>query len=154
MAAMGLTTLIWNHILGKPMDWTVPLLAFIVLVAVGADYNILLMTRIREESGEASRRGVSRAVSATGGVITSAGLIFAGTFVAMATAPMLGLGETGTAVAIGLLLDTFIVRSMLVPAIAALLGPWNWWPSGRSLRHRHVADEDRDPPRTEPVFSA
>jgi RND superfamily putative drug exporter len=60
----------------------------------------------------------------------------------MATAPMLGLGETGTAVAIGLLLDTFIVRSMLVPSIAALLGPWNWWPGARGLRHRHVAAED------------
>ena len=109
-----------------------PLLSFVILVAVGADYNILLMSRVREESGTAARAGVARAVGATGGVITSAGLIFAGTFIAMTTSPVLGLQETGLAVTFGLLLDTFVVRSLLVPAIAALLGRANWWPGERN----------------------
>ena len=130
-ASMGLTALVWQDLLGKPIDFTVPLLAFVILVSVGADYNILLMSRVREESRTATRRGVARAVAATGGVITSAGLIFAGTFVAMATSPVIGLMETGTAVAAGLLLDTFVVRSLLVPSIAAMLGRANWWPGDR-----------------------
>lgn len=131
LAAMGLTTLFWQHLLGRPMDFTVPLIAFVVLVAVGADYNILLMSRVREESKTATRRGVTKAVTATGGVITSAGLIFAGTFAAMTTSPVLGLAEIGFSVGVGLMLDTFVVRSLLVPSIAALLGRYNWWPAMR-----------------------
>jgi RND superfamily putative drug exporter len=131
-AAMGISALVWQDLLGKPIDFTMPLLAFVILVSVGADYNILLMSRVREESRDATRDGVARAVAATGGVITSAGLIFAGTFVAMATSPVIGLEETGTAVAVGLLLDTFVVRSLLVPSVAALLGRANWWPGERN----------------------
>src|SRR4051812_39974584 len=129
---MGLTALVWQDLLGKPVDFTTPLLAFVILVAVGADYNILLMSRVREESRRATRAGVARAVGATGGVITSAGLIFAGTFIAMATSPVIGLAETGFAVAFGLLLDTFVVRSLLVPSVAAMLGRANWWPGERN----------------------
>jgi RND superfamily putative drug exporter len=131
-AAMGISTLFWQDLLDKPIDFTTPLLAFVILVAVGADYNILLMSRVREESQHATRAGIARAVGATGGVITSAGLIFAGTFVAMATSPVIGLAETGSAVAVGLLLDTFVVRSLLVPGVAALLGRANWWPGDRN----------------------
>ncbi|HET7310111.1 MAG TPA: RND family transporter [Mycobacteriales bacterium] len=131
-AAMGLTALVWQDLLHKPVDFTTPLLAFVILVAVGADYNILLMSRVREESQLATRAGVARAVGATGGVITSAGLIFAGTFMAMLTSPVTGLQETGFAVTAGLLLDTFVVRSLLVPSIAALLGRANWWPGERN----------------------
>ena len=131
-AAMGLSALVWQDLLNQPMDFTMPLLAFVILVAVGADYNILLMSRVREESQHATREGIARAVGATGGVITSAGLIFAGTFIAMATSPVIGLAETGSAVAIGLLLDTFVVRSLLVPGIAAMLGRANWWPGDRN----------------------
>lgn len=130
-AAMGLSALFWQDLLGKPIDFTMPLLAFVILVSVGADYNILLMSRVREESATATRQGVARAVAATGGVITSAGLVFAGTFIAMTSSPVLGLVETGTGVAAGLLLDTFVVRSLLVPSVAALLGRANWWPGGR-----------------------
>jgi len=130
-AAMGLSALFWQDLLGKPIDFTMPLLAFVILVSVGADYNILLMSRVREESATAARDGVARAVAATGGVITSAGLVFAGTFIAMTSSPVLGLVETGTGVAAGLLLDTFVVRSLLVPAVAALLGRANWWPGER-----------------------
>jgi putative drug exporter of the RND superfamily len=130
-SAMGLTALVWQDLLHKPVDFTTPLLTFVILVAVGADYNILLMSRVREESRHATRAGVARAVGATGGVITSAGLIFAGTFLAMMTSPVIGLQETGFAVTAGLLLDTFVVRSLLVPSVAALLGPVNWWPGER-----------------------
>jgi RND superfamily putative drug exporter len=130
-AAMGISALVWQDLLNQPIDFTMPLLAFVILVAVGADYNILLMSRVREESQHATRDGIARAVGATGGVITSAGLIFAGTFVAMATSPVIGLAETGSAVAIGLLLDTFVVRSLLVPGVAAMLGRYNWWPGDR-----------------------
>jgi RND superfamily putative drug exporter len=131
-AAMGLTALVWQDLFGKPVDFTTPLLAFVILIAVGADYNILLMSRVREESRSATRAGVARAVAATGGVITSAGLIFAGTFIAMSTSPVVGLEETGFAVTTGLLLDTFVVRSLLVPSVAALLGRANWWPGERN----------------------
>ena len=130
-AAMGLSALFWQDLLGKPIDFTMPLLAFVILVSVGADYNILLMSRVREESATATRQGVARAVAATGGVITSAGLVFAGTFIAMTSSPVLGLVETGTGVAAGLLLDTFVVRSLLVPSVAAVLGRANWWPGER-----------------------
>ena len=130
-AAMGLSALIWQDLLNKPIDFTMPLLAFVILVSVGADYNILLMSRVREESATATREGVARAVAATGGVITSAGLVFAGTFIAMTSSPVLGLVETGTGVAAGLLLDTFVVRSLLVPSVAAMLGRANWWPGDR-----------------------
>lgn len=130
-AAMGLSALFWQDLLGKPIDFTMPLLGFVILVSVGADYNILLMSRVREESATANRAGVARAVAATGGVITSAGLVFAGTFIAMTSSPVLGLVETGTGVAAGLLLDTFVVRSLLVPSIAAMLGRANWWPGER-----------------------
>src|SRR3954463_7346571 len=129
--AMGLTALVWQDLLHKPLYFTTPLLSFVILVAVGADYNILLMSRVREESQHATRAGVARAVGATGGVITSAGLIFAGTFMAMMTSPVVGLQETGFAVTTGLLLDTFVVRSLLVPSVAALLGRANWWPGER-----------------------
>ena len=130
-AAMGLSALFWQDLMGKPIDFTMPLLAFVILVSVGADYNILLMSRVREESATATRAGVARAVAATGGVITSAGLVFAGTFIAMTSSPVLGLVETGTGVAAGLLLDTFVVRSLLVPSVAAMLGRANWWPGER-----------------------
>jgi putative drug exporter of the RND superfamily len=149
-AAMGLSALFWQDLLGKPSDFTMPLLAFVILVSVGADYNILLMSRVREESATATRAGVARAVTATGGVITSAGLVFAGTFIAMTSSPVLGLVETGTGVAAGLLIDTFVVRSLLVPSVAALLGPVNWWPGERnrsiapSLAGLRVLDSDRD----------
>jgi putative drug exporter of the RND superfamily len=146
-AAMGLSALFWQDLLGKPIDFTMPLLAFVILVSVGADYNILLMSRLREESATATRQGVARAVAATGGVITSAGLVFAGTFIAMTSSPVLGLVETGTGVAAGLLLDTFVVRSLLVPSVAALLGRANWWPGERKRSIAPSVDGLRRVPR-------
>jgi RND superfamily putative drug exporter len=128
-AAMGFTTFFWQDVLHKgAIDWTVPIFAFVMLVAVGADYNIFLMSRVREEVIRDPRNGISRAIRRTGAIITSAGIIFAGTFAAMVTSPVLNIAETGFAITLGLLLDTFLVRSFMVPAIAVLLGKWNWWP--------------------------
>jgi RND superfamily putative drug exporter len=128
-AAMGFTTLVWQDILGKgAVDWTVPIFAFVMLVSVGADYNIFLMSRVREEVMRDPAEGIRHAVSRTGAIITSAGIIFAGTFAAMLAAPVINITETGFAVTFGLLLDTFLVRSFVVPAVAVLLGKWNWWP--------------------------
>jgi RND superfamily putative drug exporter len=133
-AAMGLTTIVWQMILGERIDFFVPLLGFVLLVAVGADYNILLMARLRELSDSPTHESVARAVATTGSVITSAGIIFASTFAALLSAPLRGLAQCGFAMASGLLLDTFVVRTLIVPACASLIGPGNWWPSRRGKR--------------------
>ncbi|HZS15898.1 MAG TPA: MMPL family transporter [Candidatus Dormibacteraeota bacterium] len=133
--AMGLTTLIWQdaaHM--QAIDWTVPIFAFMMLVSVGADYNIFLMSRVREEVRRDPVNGIARAVTRTGAIITSAGVIFAGTFAALITSPLNSIAEAGTAITLGLLLDTFVVRSFVVPAVAVLLGRLNWWPSGYALK--------------------
>lgn len=127
-AAMGLAVLVWQEWLGHPLDWSVPGMAFVMLVAVGADYNLLLMKRIQEEAADGSRAGIGRALAVTGGVITAAGLIFAASMFAMMTAEAVGLAQTGFTIGMGLLIDTFIVRTFIVPSAAALLGPAMWWP--------------------------
>lgn len=128
-AALGLTTLFWQHLMGQYIEFNVPIIAFVLLVAVGADYNILLMSRMREGGLTLTRRDVANAVTATGPVITSAGVIFASAFVALIGSSVHGLAQTGFAVATGLLLDTFVVRSLVVPSCAALLENHNWWPT-------------------------
>jgi RND superfamily putative drug exporter len=130
-AALGLTTLVFQDILGHDIQFPVPVITFVLLVAVGADYNILLMSRMRENGTTLTRAAVAEAVTLTGPVITSAGIIFASTFIALLTSPVITLAETGFAVATGLLLDTFVVRSLIVPACAALLENHNWWPAGK-----------------------
>lgn len=127
-AAMGLGVLVWQIALDRPMDWSVPTIAFILLVAVGADYNLLLMKRMLEEAPDGSREGIARAVTATGGVITAAGVIFAASLFAMMAGSVLTLVQIGFTIGVGLLLDTFVVRTLVVPAGAALLGPRLWWP--------------------------
>jgi RND superfamily putative drug exporter len=128
-AALGLTTLVFQHLGGTEIGFTVPVMVFVLLVAVGADYNILLMSRMRENGLRLTRGDVARAVIHTGPVITAAGVIFAATFVALLFSPLTNLAQIGFAVASGLLLDTFVVRSLVVPACAALLEDRNWWPS-------------------------
>ncbi|MFY9614919.1 MAG: MMPL family transporter [Candidatus Dormiibacterota bacterium] len=141
-AAMGFTTVVWQYLLHKgAIDWTVPIFAFVMLVAVGADYNIFLMSRVREEVLADPKEGIGRAIRRTGAIITSAGIIFAGTFAAMVTSPVLNIAETGFAITFGLLLDTFVVRSFVVPAVAVLLGKWNWWPHFGMSRARVEALE-------------
>lgn len=129
LAALGIGVLVFQYLLGQELYWALPGLAFIILVAVGADYNLLLVSRLREESGAGVRTGVIRTVGATGGVITAAGVIFAASMFGMLAASLTTLVQTGFVIGVGLLLDTFVVRTLTVPAIAATLGSANWWPS-------------------------
>ncbi len=135
-AALGVGYVAFDVLFGFPgSDPSLPLFAFIFLVALGVDYNIFLMARVREETeAHGPREGVLRGLAVTGGVITSAGLVLAGTFSALAVLPLIFLTELGFVVAFGVLLDTFIVRSILVPAISLDLGRRVWLPSalGRS----------------------
>ncbi|MYY79998.1 MMPL family transporter, partial [Streptomyces sp. SID335] len=128
--ALGLSALAFRHLFdyaGEPTDF--PLFVFVFLVALGIDYNIFLSTRIREEAGrQGTRAGVLTGLAATGAVITSAGLVLAGTFAALGTLPMVAFAEIGFAVALGVLLDTFVVRSVLVTALFLDVGPKVWWP--------------------------
>lgn len=137
-AALGLGVIVFQHLLGQPLFWPVPLLAFIILVAVGADYNMLLVSRLREESAAGLRVGVMRTVGHTGAVITSAGVIFAASMFGLMAGSVGIMVQSGFVIGIGLLVDTFIVRTLTVPAIAALLGRANWWPGTASrspVRH-------------------
>jgi RND superfamily putative drug exporter len=127
-AALGSTVLIFHQILGQEMPFNVPVLSFVLLVAVGADYNILLMSRMRESKGRLTPKAVGRAVTATGPVITSAGIIFSSAFLPMVASTLSAVSQLCFTVVIGLLLDTFIVRTLIVPACAALLGDKSWWP--------------------------
>ncbi len=131
-SAVGLSAFLFQDLMGHPgISFYLPLMVFVLLVALGSDYNIFLMSRIREESEHRPLKdGIRVASGRTGAVITSAGLILAGTFGSMATAPLIVLFQVGVAVAIGVLIDTFIVRSILVPAITTIAGDRAWWPSG------------------------
>ncbi|ASR38544.1 hypothetical protein BAY61_30085 [Prauserella marina] len=130
-ATMGVSALVFNHLLGFPgADPVVPLFGFVFLVALGIDYNIFLMTRVREEAKTlGTREGTLRGLSITGGVITSAGVVLAATFSALAVLPILFLAQLAFIVAFGVLLDTLIVRSLLVPALTVDIGKRVWWPS-------------------------
>ena len=140
-ATMGLAAVVFNHVLDLPgADATVPLYGFVFLVALGIDYSIFLMTRVREESLQhGTREGVRRGLAVTGGVITSAGLVLAATFSALAVIPLLFLLQLAFIVAVGVLIDTFVVRSLLVPGIIHDLGRSAWWPWARRIPR----DEDR-----------
>jgi RND superfamily putative drug exporter len=130
-AALGACAFVFNNIFDFPgADASFPLFAFVFLVALGVDYNIFLMSRVREEAPVHGTRGAMlRGLTVTGGVITSAGVVLAATFTVLATLPLIFLAEIGFAVAFGVLLDTFVVRSLLVPAIVIKLGDRIWWPS-------------------------
>jgi RND superfamily putative drug exporter len=130
-ATLGVCALVFNHIFGfAGGDNSFPLFAFIFLVALGIDYNIFLMTRVREESQKiGTRAGVIKGVTVTGAVITSAGIVLAATFAVLGLLPLVPLAELGFAVAFGVLLDTIVVRSILVPALVGEIGPKVWWPS-------------------------
>ena len=130
-ATLGVCALVFNHIFGfAGGDNSFPLFAFIFLVALGIDYNIFLMTRVREESAKiGTRAGVIKGVTVTGAVITSAGIVLAATFAVLGLLPLVPLAQLGFAVAFGVLLDTIIVRSILVPALVHEIGPKIWWPS-------------------------
>ena len=135
-ATMGVSAVVFNHVFRFPgADPAVPLYGFIFLVALGVDYNIFLMTRVREESlGHGTREGVIRGLMITGSVITSAGIVLAATFAALGVIPVLFLAQLAFIVAFGVLLDTLVVRSLLVPALSYDIGRRIWWPS-RLARH-------------------
>jgi RND superfamily putative drug exporter len=128
-AALGLGVIMFQFVLDQELHWSVPGLTFIILVAMGADYNMLLISRIRDESPRGIRSGVIRTVGATGGVITAAGLIFAASMFGLLFASVSTVVQAGFVVGTGILLDTFLVRTVTVPAMAVLVGRANWWPS-------------------------
>ena len=130
-ATIGTSALVFNHVLDLPGgNPAIPLYGFVFLVALGIDYSIFLMTRVREESAErGTRPGILVALAVTGGVITSAGIVLAATFSALAIIPLVFLAQIAFIVAFGVLLDTLVVRSLLVPALAYELGRTIWWPS-------------------------
>jgi RND superfamily putative drug exporter len=131
MAALGVGIFAFDVIFGFPgIDPSLPLLCFVFLVALGIDYNIFLMARVREEAQRhGTREGTLRGLAVTGSVITGAGIVLAGTFATLAVLPLVFLTEIGFVIAFGVLLDTFIVRSVIVPALAIDIGPPIWWPS-------------------------
>jgi RND superfamily putative drug exporter len=129
LSAMGLGVAFFQFIRHQHIFWDVPAIAFIVLVAVGADYNLLLISRIREEARNGIRSGIIRAVHSTGGVITSAGIIFAASMFGLLFGSVTTMVQTGFIIGAGLLIDTFVVRTITVPALAALIGRANWWPA-------------------------
>jgi len=136
-SALGVSALVFNHLFHfGGADTSFPLFVFVFLVALGIDYNIFLMTRVREEAAkDGARNGALTGLSATGGVITSAGAVLAGTFAVLGTLPVTFLAELGFAVAFGVLLDTIVVRSVLVTALNLDLGRWMWWPSRLAREH-------------------
>jgi putative drug exporter of the RND superfamily len=127
-ASFGLSVLIWQHILGIQLHWMILAMSVIILLAVGSDYNLLLVSRFKEEIGAGLKTGIIRSMAGTGAVVTSAGLVFAFTMMSMVVSDLRVVGQVGTTIGLGLLFDTLVVRSFMTPSIAALLGRWFWWP--------------------------
>ena len=127
-ASFGLSVLLWQHILGQELHWMVLAMAVIILLAVGADYNLLLVSRLKEEIHAGIGTGIIRAMGGSGSVVTAAGLVFALTMMSMSVSELTVIGQVGTTIGLGLLFDTLVIRAFMTPSIAALLGPWFWWP--------------------------
>jgi RND superfamily putative drug exporter len=127
-ASFGLSVLVWQYILGIPINWLVLAISVIILLAVGSDYNLLLVSRMKEEIPAGINTGIIRAMGGTGKTVTSAGLVFAFTMASMVVSDLLTIGQIGTTIGLGLLFDTLVVRAFMTPSIAALLGRWFWWP--------------------------
>ncbi len=151
-AAFGVSVLVWERIFGIELNWIVLAFAVIILMAVGSDYNLLLVSRFKEEIGAGINTGIIRSMGSTGSVVTAAGLVFAFTMGSMVSGDLLNVGQGGTTIGIGLLLDTLIVRSLMTPSIAAILGPWFWWPlrvrsrPAYSERMAAISKKPTDPP--------
>lgn len=127
-ASFGMSVLIWQYILGIKLHWMVLPMSVIILLAVGSDYNLLLVSRIKEEIGAGINTGIIRAMGGTGKTVTNAGLVFAFTMMSMAVSDLRIIAQVGTTIGLGLLFDTLVVRSFMTPSLAALLGRWFWWP--------------------------
>ena len=126
--SFGLSVLIWQDVFGIHLHWIVLVMSVILLLAVGSDYNLLLVARFQEEVPRGLKTGIIRAMAGSGSVVTSAGLVFAATMASFAFGDLRSIAQVGTTIALGLLFDTLIVRSFMTPSIAALLGRWFWWP--------------------------
>ncbi len=134
--SFGLSVLIWQDILGQPLHWMVLVMSVIILLAVGSDYNLLLVARFKEEIGAGLNTGIIRAMGGSGSVVTSAGLVFAFTMAAMMFSELKILAQVGTTIGLGLVFDTLVIRALMTPSVAALLGRWFWWP--QVVRQRPV----------------
>ncbi len=127
-ASFGLSVLVWQYLLGIQIHWVVLAMSVIVLLAVGSDYNLLLVSRMKEELGAGINTGMIRAMGGTGKIVTAAGLVFAFTMGSMVVSDLLSISQVGTTIGMGLLFDTLIVRAFMTPSVAVLLGRWFWWP--------------------------
>ena len=127
-SSFGLSILLWQHIIGIELHFMVMAMAVIVLLAVGADYNLLLVARLREELPAGINTAIIRAMGGSGSVVTSAGLVFAFTMISMSVSAMTVVAQVGTTIGLGLLFDTLVIRAFMTPSIAALMGRWFWWP--------------------------
>ncbi|WP_125078130.1 MMPL/RND family transporter [Mycobacterium sp. P7213] len=145
--ACGLSVLLWQDILGLGVQWIVIPLSMVILLAVGSDYNLLVVSRLREEISAGLNTGIIRGVGATGRVVTAAGLVFAFTMMAMIVSDLRVVGQLGTTIGIGLIIDTLIVRAFMTPSIAAALGRWFWWP----LNTFEITRPDRSGPGPQPA---
>ncbi|HEV7853077.1 MAG TPA: MMPL family transporter, partial [Mycobacterium sp.] len=141
--SFGLSVLIWQYILGMHLHWMIIAMSVIILLAVGSDYNLLLVSRFKEEIHAGINTGIIRSMGGTGSVVTSAGLVFAFTMMSMVVSDLRVIGQVGTTIGLGLLFDTLIIRSFMTPAIAALLGKWFWWP--QRVRQRPVPEPWPEP---------
>jgi RND superfamily putative drug exporter len=133
-AAFGFSTLIWQHLGNFQLHWVATEFALIVLLAVGSDYNLMLVSRIEEEIGAGLKTGLIRGMGVTGPVVTAAGVVFAVTMGTMITSDLRAIGQFGTTIGIGLLFDTFVVRSLITPSIMTVMGRWFWWPKRVRVR--------------------
>ena len=136
--SFGLSVLIWQYILGMHLHWMIIAMSVIILLAVGSDYNLLLVSRFKEEIHAGINTGIIRSMGGSGSVVTSAGLVFAFTMMSMVVSDLRVVGQVGTTIGLGLLFDTLVIRSFMTPSIAALLGPWFWWP--QRVRQRPVPE--------------
>ncbi|WP_103654879.1 MMPL/RND family transporter, partial [Mycobacterium marinum] len=148
-ASVGLSVLLWQHLIGIELHWLVLSMSVIVLLAVGADYNLLLVSRLKEELHAGINTAIIRTVGATGSVATSAGLVFAFTMISMAVSDLTVIAQIGTTIGMGLLFDTFVVRALMTPSIAVLLGRWFWWP--HHVRPRPIPQPWPSPTPSQPT---
>jgi RND superfamily putative drug exporter len=146
-ASFGLSVLVWQHLFGIELHFMVMAMAVIILLAVGADYNLLLVARLKEEIPAGINTGIIRAMGGTGSVVTAAGLVFAFTMMSMVVSELTVAAQIGTTIGLGLIFDTLVIRAFMTPSIAALMGRWFWWP--QRVRPRPVPS--RWPRRREDV---
>ncbi|MDY6998381.1 MAG: MMPL family transporter, partial [Actinomycetota bacterium] len=156
-ASFGVSVLIWQHIIGIELHWMVLVMSIIALIAVGSDYNLLLVSRFKEEIGAGIKTGIIRSIGGTGSVVTLAGVVFALTMASMVVSDLRVIAQVGTTIGLGLLFDTFVVRAFMMPAIATLLGRWFWWPQvvrNRPLRRPVAVGAGGPSPTADPGESS